>query len=151
MKQFAFTLNGKFSAVPEGSDIPDNAENIEEFDTVEALHASPAFIAYKAEQDAPDKAAQAAQVIAAGFSLNGKVTPVTDYLYFIQLAQAGKLILESSDITTATVTIPSLSGTYEATLADVNKILAGLETIRSKSLKVESGELVITEILPLEL
>jgi hypothetical protein len=152
MKQISYIINGKYGAVPETADLPANAENIEEFADVTSLHASAAFIAYKAEQDAPSKEAQSLLVISSGFSLNGKVTPITDLLYFIQLAQAGKIIIEAGDVATQTVTIPSMTGSYEATLADVNKILAGLETVRSNSIKVELGELTFDTVeMPLVL
>jgi len=96
------------------------------------------------------RAEQAADVIAAGFTLNSKVTPINDLLYFIQLAQAGKVIIEAGDVSTTTVTIQSTSGSYEADLTAVNKILAGLEAVRSKSIKVEMGEVIISgDILPL--
>ena len=98
------------------------------------------------------KFTDAEQVIQAGFSLRGKVTPVTDMLYFIQLAQAGKQIVMAGDVTTQTVTIPSASGSYEATLDDLNAILAGLETIRSQSIKVEFDEVAFEDItMPLVL
>ncbi len=97
------------------------------------------------------RAEQAAQIIAQGFSLNGKVTPITDLAYFIQLAEAGKRIIADPEVSTVTATIASMSGSYEATKEDLNKILAGFETIRSNAVKVELGELNFDDVqAPLE-
>ena len=121
---------------------------------------SPEYTAHKLTEDAAKAEAeakalresQATEVIKAGFSLNGKVTPIADIYQVIQLAEAGKRIISAADVATTTATIGSMSGTYEATLGDLNKILAGLETIRSNSIKVELGELIFEDVqAPLEL
>lgn len=53
MKQTSYTLNGEYRAIPEKSQVPANAENVVEHADLEALQASPDYIAYIASQIPP--------------------------------------------------------------------------------------------------
>jgi len=50
MKQISYTINGLYRAIPETAQLPQDAENVQVFDTLEDLQASQDYIDYIASQ-----------------------------------------------------------------------------------------------------
>lgn len=58
----SFTLNGQYKAQPASAQVHKDAENIQEFASLEELQASDAYIDYRAAQEAEQKAADYANL-----------------------------------------------------------------------------------------